>query len=259
MSEEEIAKAKQQNEIIKFNNSICCDRKTYFFGYVYPVKLAELRQYNKEQKMLCKKNFNIDLNELKKKEDRTQDEKKFLRNLYKYMPLFNSNCTMNVLAKYIEDFEFNKNTVEQHFDYSVLMSDANREFNKTACEKIKIVLKQFEYQFALVTKHKRYLIEHCIKKETVEEFNQFDVLLENAKTELVKIISNEAELVDYLIYIYYNYYKSGNRTLIWQMFGDTVVSNVKNNSNQTYILKENEDGKDIFGRKFILECGDCND
>lgn len=256
MTDEQKQEIQKQNEEIKFNNSICCDKKTYFFGYVYPKEMARLKRYKKKQGDLCRKNFGYKLKDLKQKQDKTAEEKQFLRNYYKYMPLFNSNCTMNNLARYVEDYEFKENKSNKYFDYSCLMSNKDREFKKNICKQIQGIIHKFQRNYPILLKkigHDRdWGIEDTDTLGSDRE-SFFDGFFDYYKNELMNILSNEEELVDYIIYVYYQQCKSADKTLLWELYSDIVLSNVKNNSDHYYKVVESEDGQEFFGKKFVLQ------
>lgn len=256
MTDEQKQEIQKQNEEIKFNNSICCDKKTYFFGYVYPKEMARLKHYKKKQGDLCRKNFGCKLKDLKQKQDKTVEEKQFLRNYYKYMPLFNSNCTMNNLARYVEDYEFKENKSSKYFDYSCLMSNKDREFKKNVCKQIQDVIHKFQRNYPILLKkigHDRdWGVEDANTLGSDREFF-FDGFFDYYKNELMNILSNEEELVDYIVYVYYEQCKSADKSLLWELYSDVVLNNVKNNSNHYYKIVESEDGQEFFGKKFVLQ------
>ena len=256
MTDEQKQEIQKQNEEIKFNNSICCDKKTYFFGYVYPKEMARLKHYKKKQGDLCRKNFGCKLKDLKQKQDKTVEERQFLRNYYKYMPLFNSNCTMNNLARYVEDYEFKENKSSKYFDYSCLMSNKDREFKKNICKQIQDVIHKFQRNYPILLKkigHDRdWGIEDANTLGSDRE-SFFDGFFDYYKNELMNILSNEEELVDYIIYVYYEQCKSADKSLLWELYSDVVLNNVKNNSDHYYKIVESVDGQEFFGKKFILQ------
>lgn len=256
MTDEQKQEIQKQNEEIKFNNSICCDKKTYFFGYVYPKEMARLKSYKKNQRMLCIKLFNCKISELKQKRNKTEEEKKFIHNYYKNMPLFNSKCTMNILANYVEDCEFEENKNKRHFDYSILMTDKNREFNKNICNQIAAVISKFQKNYPTILKKigfdRDYGIEDCdtIGADRESFYNGF---FDNYKEQLLNIVSNEEELVDYVVYVCYEMHSSYDKSILWELYSDVVLSNVKNHSSCYYKIVESEDGKEFFGKKLVLQ------
>lgn len=256
MTDKQKQEIQKQNEEIKFNNSICCDKKTYFFGYVYPKEMARLKQYKSEQRKLCREAFGCKLNDLKQKQDKTVEEKQFIRNYYKYMPLFNSNCTMNILARYVEDYEFKENKSNRYFDYSCLMSTKDREFKKNVCEQIAKIIRDFQNRYPVILKkvgHERDWGVDDIETVDSDKELYFDGFFDYYRDELMNILSNEDELVDYIIYTYYEYCKSADKSLLWELYSDNVLNNVKNNSCRYYKIVESEDGQEFFGKKFILQ------
>lgn len=256
MTDEQKQEIQKQNEEIKFNNSICCDKKTYFFGYVYSKEMARLKHYKKKQGDLCRKNFGCKLKDLKQKQDKTVEEKQFLRNYYKYMPLFNSNCTMNNLARYVEDYEFKENKSSKYFDYSCLMSNKDREFKKNICKQIQDVIHKFQRNYPILLKkigHDRDWGIEDVNTLGSDRESFFDGFFDYYKNELMNILSNEEELVDYIIYVYYEQCKSADKSLLWELYSDVVLNNVKNNSDHYYKIVESEDGQEFFGKKFVLQ------
>lgn len=256
MTDEQKQEIQKQNEEIKFNNSICCDKKTYFFGYVYPKEMARLKRYKKKQGDLCRKIFGCKLKDLKQKQNKTAEEKQFLRNYYKYMPLFNSNCTMNNLARYVEDYEFKENKSSKYFDYSCLMSNKDREFKKAICKQIQDIIHKFQRNYPILLKkigHDRdWGIEDTDTLGSDRE-SFFDGFFDYYKNELMNILSNEEELVDYIVYVYYEQCKSADKSLLWELYSDVILNNVKNNSDHYYKIAESEDGQEFFGKKFVLQ------
>lgn len=256
MTDEQKQEIQRQNEEIKFNNSICCDKKTYFFGYVYPKEMARFKHYKKKQGDLCRKNFGCKLKDLKQKQDKTVEEKQFLRNYYKYMPLFNSNCTMNNLARYVEDYEFKENKSSKYFDYSCLMSNKDREFKKNICKQIQDVIHKFQRNYPILLKKIGHDRDWGIEDSNTlgsDRESFFDGFFDYYKNELMNILSNEEELVDYIIYVYYEQCKSADKSLLWELYSDVVLNNVKNNSDHYYKIVESVDGQEFFGKKFILQ------
>lgn len=255
MTDEQKQEAQKKNEEIKFNNSICCDKKTYFFGYVYPKEMERLKSHKSQYKLLCKAKFGCELKQLQQKQDKTAEEKKFIREYYKYMPLFNSDCTMNVLARYIEDYEFARNRNNKYFDYSCLMSDKNREFKRSTCEKIKKAIHEMRTDFIIIGNKTAtdtvYNIEGDVNMD--EKVAYYDILLEDYRAIFRDIISNEEELVDYIVYVYYNQCKSDSKELMWQLYSEILVNNIKKNSNCHYEVIKSDSGQEFFGEKFVLQ------
>ena len=56
-----------------------------------------------------------------------------------------------------------------------------------------------------------------------------------------------------MIYVYYNQLPSVDRVLLWQVYPDVILNNVKKNSKCHYELEESDDGQDFFGKRFVLK------
>lgn len=72
-TQEEIEKIRLKNEEIKFDNSICCSKKAYFFGYVYPQKMKEYREHRRCYDDRSRSKFGIGINDLIKIVDKSPE------------------------------------------------------------------------------------------------------------------------------------------------------------------------------------------
>lgn len=254
-TEEEITRINKANERIKFENSICCDKKAYFFGYVYPAKMQEYKNHKRVCDTECMVKFGMGINDLVRIVDKSPEQKVFIRNYYKYSPLFNSKCTMNILAKYIEDLDLTqrRNQNRGEFDFRCLMSVTPDSLDKRTLGKFQKLLRQY-------TRLNRDIMQNIsvaapyLSEDELKEMKSalFDGLYEDFENDCLLIESNIDMCVNYVIYVCYAIDNNCQKSLLWYCFGDAVANNVKNNSRHRYKVVENPNGRDYFGKKMTI-------
>ena len=203
------------------------------------------------------------LNGIREIEDKSPAMKKLLRDYFRYQPLFNSKCSMNTLARYVEDIQFASvyKKIKSDFDYTILMHDKDFVPKKSVLKKVS------ETIFSLNKYYKRTVKDIGISEDvgaqeddnTFESKDGFQYLFESFEERMTEICSNEEELVDYTIYSYYNSYPTYSKMMLWNVYGEQIFKNVKNNSNKYYMLIDDENGTDYFGNKISLKEFDLYD
>lgn len=234
---EEVKKQKQ------FYNSLLTDRKPYFFKYKYPALNKELNEYVKKNEENCLIHFSIPLKKLLEIDENllTNEQKQFIFFYRKFLPVVDSDCVMNNICKYIESIDFKiKQKVKQtqDFDYRILLSNnftVNKVLYNRISEEIADTFKEWEDKI----KHKKEKSPQKFKKE-----NKIDKELEYSllKDKLLQICSNEQQLCNHLIYLFYVDRPSYNKTILWSLVGKQIYENVKSNTNSFYFPVKNVNG-----------------
>lgn len=261
-TESEIERIKAENEKIKFDNSICCDRKTYFFGYVYPKHLKDYNIHKKNYNQLAMDTVGMTLNGIREIEDKSPAMKKLLRDYFRYQPLFNSKCSMNTLARYVEDIQFASvyKKIKSDFDYTILMHDKDFVPKKSVLKKVSETIFEFNKYYKRIVKRNSFENNNEVSSiEDNEMSDRFKYLFDSFSEQMTNICSNEEELVDYIIYSYYNSYPTYTKVMLWNVYGEQIFNNVKNNSDKYYMLVDDENGTDYFGNKISLKEFDLYD
>ena len=142
MTEEEKAQALRKNVRIDFENSICANKKPYFFTYVYPTLQNEYKNYRSEYNKCSKQNFNKSIKDLMCSKDKNRKEKEMISRYHRYLPVLNNNCSMNALARYVEHAEFENKWAknEEKFDHSILKSNMPDKLSNEEKRKIRTLL-----------------------------------------------------------------------------------------------------------------------
>lgn len=168
------------------------------------------------------------------------------------MPLLNNNCIMNTLSKYVEDMEFdNKWKINKEgFDYHILLSDKYDINDKKLITSISKIIKEFNKSQVINIIKSDYIDEN-----TNEEFedNSFRYLFEYYENKLLKLCSNKEKLADYVIYVFYNKFSNKSKSLMWNVFGENIVNNIKHKSKTVCFPIRDENGTEYLGQRYSLK------
>lgn len=260
ITEEQRNQIQEQNNKIAFNNKIAVDRKAYFFSYVYPTLKTQYDAHCKSYKQMCSQMFRCTLSQLIKKENKTKQELLFIHNYYKYMPVIKNNCTMNLLAYYIEDTEFDnkwKNN-KDNFNYTLMLSEYFQPTNKKLLGQVHSCVaeafKTYNRQIKII-KENTEMFENVFELSDTTEQNIFINAEEKLRDDLFKLTSNKSDIANYLIYVYYNHFKNRPKSWMWNIVGDVIIDNLKSKASVAFIPKEceNGEGTEYMGKYYVLE------
>lgn len=259
MSEEDKSKAEEQNKKIAFENRICGNKKAYFFGYIYDSYMSDMVRHKNNYKKMCKLIYGCDINTLMNKPDKTQDEKKFLQNYYKFMPLMKNNCTMNVLANYVESIEFKNrwSKPSDPFDYHILMSKKYNISDKIIYNSIKSLISEFNKRYTIICRERKILEDidrTLLDDDDYSVFGQeIGMLMKEYENKIYSVCSNGTMATDYLVDIYYNHFKTKSKSLLWGEFGQYILENMKSKSNRVSFPVLDENGKSYLGKRYSIK------
>lgn len=220
----------------KFLQSVCADKKPYFFIYVYDYVKSDYKKYIKENESKCKRLFGCSIDDLYKKNELSEEEKDLLF-WYEYrFPVGMGNCAMNRICRYMEE--------ELDGYKSQLKANSNFDWNK-----IKVKRRCTEEHRKKLKELEEYYCE-CVKKYTeMKNRNniQSDLFLigfdedialnrENMMKHFKKmakdICENDDERMNIILEITYAY--NGNRQFCWDTIGDLIVNRLKGGDFNVY-------------------------
>lgn len=230
-----------------FYNNILADKKPYFFKYKYDFLSKEYNEYLKRANDNCNTRFKISLEELQKRDinDLTEGQKIFIEYFNRFLPVIDSECVMNRICKYIENVDFKikqKIRSSDSFDYSLLQS-ANFSINKKMYEKIKKIIEDTfkEWDLEKREKSKNRGNEKNPKKDSAYKFDK-EAKISILKQRLEDICSNEEQLTNHLIYLFYIDKPSYSKGTLWNMVGKQIYDNIKNRTTSFYFPIRNQNG-----------------
>lgn len=224
-------------------NYLCLDRHPYFFIYRYADTRKKYRKHIDTYQHWCKTSFRLSLEELFKVENKTQQQKDFLAGYFRYMPVIDSNSTMNRICHYIEGLNMNVRShlkVKEGHDMHKLFMPDNIEWNEERYNNV-------------VEAYKRYCKE-CTKMnslgasnfdfETTKDYDFYASMFIGMLYSYVnEVCSNVYEAIAYLAHYMYVEKDSANKEMLWQTYGYEIYSMIKERNNG-YIMfpLEDEDG-----------------
>ena len=224
MSEKEINRA-------KFNNSILVEKRPQFMCHLYPNYGKDYRKHYYNYDILSQAKFKLFLNDLINmgEELLSNEQKEFLVQFYKFNPLLDTPCEINNISKYMQK-RVNEIKIGNKLSWSKEMLDPMKKLNNSEHDNKK--------SDAIVFLHEKYKSEKRnfgnIKNEdggnrwnTIEQYNK------SIRQEALKLSSDLGELAHYAIISCY--LRAGanndNKSLVWNVFGEGIIENLKNNLN----------------------------
>lgn len=241
----------------EFENKILIEKHPYFFIYLYPKYKKIYNNYMTNADIYCKINFGLSLIDLQNKKNKNKVEKKYLKNLQKFNPINESDCTMNKLCKYIESVKFDLNkTISNSNNEEILNILINNSIpkNEKTFKEVLNIFKEFEKSNNEVYEYKLYhnYNEHEIKdKFNEEDFGLNDGFNELIKNKMNKACSNSSELVNYIAEICYKVYPN-KKSFLWNIFYEEIVYNVYLNKQEKILIPYlDKDGEfEYLGKRF---------
>lgn len=214
----------KQKELL---NRCLLNKHPYFFIYRYRETNLKYKNYIKNCDTTCMIRFGISIDDLLKKEIKSEDEKKFIDNYYNYMPIIYSDSSMNKLCRYIEVQNINilkksreetdKAIFEKYKNYNVIYSEKTKN-------KVVDILKK--YIRILSNIHKTVSLN-----EDKDNGENYLFLINELKHELLIATNNIYEITNYLIDYYYLDNPKSNKKLLWDLFGKYIFQNIVQNLN----------------------------
>ena len=246
-------KIREENKIIQFNNRICANKKPYFFGYVYDREMEGYKYYKQTKyDRIAENDFGKRFDEILKSDNLSEAEKKFRNGFLKHSPLRRSPCTMNQLAWYVEDIQFDNMFDKKvgNFDYHILMSkDEINKRSSTYNEVIQCLTKFFKgfRDIRLYNEVNDSFLEGLFEYE-----NLYPFLYDTLKKNLFNACSNEEELCDIVIYVTYEKFSSRDKEFLWSIFGGQIIKNMRSKADKIAIVVEDNEGREYLGKKYKL-------
>ena len=204
----------------EFNLKIMANKKPYFFIYNYPALMSEYKSLITKSNEVSIVEYGMKYEDLLIKENKTEDENRFIKYVENKIPIFNNDCTMNRICHKIENlFSDVRDRVKNgsNFDYNIYKSRKN------------------------YTKGVKAGIEKCIKdyKATIKEAmvlsdgesrrEALSMIRNQLKLEMFKVCSNEEVIANVVLDITYG--KNTNKELAWNLCGEQMIKNLLHKNN----------------------------
>lgn len=236
---------KRQKE---FNLKILADKKPYFFGYIYPQIMNTYKKYIRDTNTNCLLRFGLTVEELKNKENKTEDELLYLKYYESRMPVGMNSCVLNKICWRIEkEFDgFLEKVRYDKFDYSILKS--NVDYSSSIFKQIQKLHEEYNREI------RQY--SQTIKKEKIEKEERKikrQVFKDDFKQRAIEICSNEDELCDIVVDLCYR--NNTSKQFAWDIVGKTMINNLlkKNEYKFTYPVLDDNGDIEFGGYRFSMK------
>ena len=217
---------KQDDE---FYNRILLNKYPYFFKYRYKGAHDDYKKYEEECNSECKYRFRMPLADLLRMENHTQDQKAFLNNYYKYMPLVYSDSPMNHLCRYIEKVDFGireKIRGDGNFDYRILI-DKDHPYTE---EEYAAVIKIFgEYNVIAKAMAIRKESAAAVDDPDYSTYNRYRVFCESCLEEMSSSLCDMILVTNCLVRHFYEEKPRSSKELLWSIAGPYLYGTICKN------------------------------
>ena len=230
----------------QINANIAAEIKPWFFIYRYSSLKSELDKYMKSVKSNCKIRFGKSLDALCSSEVKSEEEKAYIYNYEKYMPVSRAPGTMNRICWKIEDaFQTDDVLPSVDFDRSVLKGDAT--YTQDEYDVVKKLYDEYNKNMQLFLKQKN-------QNELGDDEVGFDIvhLKDIFIDECTRVCPNQEVLANIVVDLCYTSNK--NKTFAWDVAGEQILNNVLKNNGYVihYPIKYENGDIEFCGNMFSL-------
>ena len=226
--------------------TLMVNKKPYFFIYNYPQLHTKYNKFIKDVNNNCIIRFGMNLNDLKLKKDKTEEEEIFLNSVECRSPVFTNKSLMNRLCWKIEDsFKNVKLKVKDlnGFDYSIYKTE--KRYSAKTYNDIAILFKEYKKQ------QRQYGQTNSMHISKEEREEKRKIFLESFKLRAYVLCPNSEDLCNIVLDIAY---KGNSRQFAWDICGEQIISNLlrKNGNKYTYPILDDGGAIEWKGYKFSM-------
>jgi len=214
----------------QFHNSILLNKYPYFFKYLYKNAKKKYNKYCEVNEITCHQKFKMSFKKLKELDRLSFEQKQFIDNYYKYMPLTYSDSPVNLLCRYIEGINFEINQKIKSLDDSNIIVFYKNKDHQYTTEQYKEIIQVLNNHTNRV-KYNKILFEqdaddYGYDENTAQEFKVDNDILEQ---EINNICSDVYLVTNILLDYFYKVKSSANKDILWSTYGKYIYNNVKEN------------------------------
>lgn len=247
--------SEETKQIKYYYNNLVGNKKPYFMIHIYPKLMEEYKKYKKDKGIPCREIFGCSLKELIHKKNKTEEEKKFIRKYFYFMPVLTTNCIINQLCWMIEHIDFNlkyKRNEKYNQDTVDILINKDILKNEERFIKIEELYNKFKKQYYYKSRRNKVNADD----NDIEEEKENDKLTEfcnEIRNEAYEICSNKQELANYAVEICYKDNVKTQKEFVWNIAIEGILENViKNKSDIITIPIKDDNGVEYLGKKYSL-------
>ena len=237
----------------EFNQRILANKKPYFMIYNYDKLKRDYNQYARPNEVVCNVKFNMDLDELRDKKDKTQKEQEGYNIFALQCPVNVSPSVINKIAWHIEKHFAQKDLFKiEEFDISKF-KDPNVEYSQRMYNKVAELREEYSETLLRLTKLnlRKYMDEESKAIVTT-------TLRNNLVQSIIEVCGDMVVATNVLVDLCYSNSKS--KELLWELCSEQLIKNLINNGYDTirFPIQDKEGDIEFKGMKFKMEEVDAN-
>lgn len=224
INEKDSQSVKERKE---YYNTIVCDKKPYFFIYVYDSLKKEHNAFQRNENKRCLREFGKTLNEVLNNPT-TEEEHRMIYYYHQNKIVDETPSVMNKISWYVEnEFKNFKLPKIDNNDFIELLK-TSKGYKKSHYNKI---VPLYDDYIKAIKKTKNDSLLNNSKSSEVNAHKE--TLFNSLKDRLLTICSNREELCNIVIDMCYK--KNGSsKHFAWAMCGDQIIQNLLAKSNKTF-------------------------
>lgn len=232
-----------------YHNSLVISKKPYFFRYLYPELNKKYKQYENQYNEKAKATFGIKLKKVFAKQNKSEEEKTLIKRYHKYCPVINTNCTMNLLCRDVENVDFDiqwgKSEISKlpyyeldgfPFDENILKQIKGLYQKWNNKKSISYISAVFNNEDDLDYKECKFGILDAVKEELQDTYHSLKLTTLEGLTYIKKISES---------------YSKFNWGFAWDLLEDNILDAIDEKDAIAPI--ESENGEEYFGKYYVLK------
>ncbi len=214
-------------EEIEFNNKLLIEKRPYFMKYLYPTYKAQYKEYRKKYNYLCYMKFGITIDELLQIKNKTIDQQQLENNYYKFNPFLENSSPMNEVCWYMErqikQVKINAKKRTPDYIFNILF-DKNISITEKQVRQMENVFKRYRKN-----KNKSMTSGELLSLDDLSNLNK-----DTEEFDFEYISDDLQRLANLAVYVNYYLYPNSPKNFCWDLFGEGIILNIYNNTNNKF-------------------------
>jgi hypothetical protein len=247
---------KEERKEKYYHNSLVASKKPYFMIYIYDKIMNEYKEYKKKGNRTCREKFGMTLNDLLGKQDKTKEEKSFIREFYFKMPVLKNKAPMNVLCSMIEaiDFKYKRPNPLEHVQETYgILRNKDIVIDEDKIQKLVEIRKRYNKGRNFKVKNQTLSATESNSEQEVDQNSLLNEFYDQIRLEAATICPNQIELSNHLVHIDYILYPKEPKDFSWNLGLDGIMETLRQQSNgQVEIPMHDKNGTVYLGKRYSL-------
>jgi hypothetical protein len=220
----------EEKKETEFNNQLIADKHPYFFRWLYQFKNSKYLNHWNTYENYCRSKFGYGIDDLLKKSDLNENEKRIHDYYLKFGTLIDSDCTMNKISHHMQNKVKEIKITRQINKQNKLILDKDFKIDEEKFNQLREIYQQYR--------------SYRTNKQYGEDYSTMDHFISMLQKQAHKITSDETELIMMSLDL--------DTKFAFQVFGEQIVDYLINQKGGIVnIPVENDKGEiDYLGKKY---------